>query len=300
METAILILNWNGRELLADCLTSVFNQSHQNFTAYLIDNGSTDQSVQFVKQNFPQVKLVELPRNLGNAGGRNTAIKKVLQDNPNVKYFITLDNDARPNKDCFKQLIAKAVSDKTIGIVTSKLLSGNPPSIQNTGIVATDNLLFEQQNAGKSINSCNQSQEVLAPCTACALIKKTVFKQISLFDEEMFIYQDDVEFGIRAQLASWQTFYEPTAIAFHLYSATNRHQPYKISFYTVRNAILIGFQYYSWKTFWRKFLNLRKRKRGNNNNPTVIIVAIIAAFLLLPKALIKRYKLKKWISQKSA
>ena len=103
-KASIIILNWNGKGLIKDCLNSVYNQTYKNFEVYFIDNGSTDNSIAHVKKNFPKSNNFQLDKNKGFAKGMNEGIKKSLKDNK-TKYIVCLNNDTIVDKNWLKELI---------------------------------------------------------------------------------------------------------------------------------------------------------------------------------------------------
>lgn len=288
---AVIIVNWNGQQLLAKCLSEIFKQEPKNFIIYFIDNGSTDNSVNFVRLNFPKIKTIVLNKNFGTVIGRNIGIQTALK-NPEIKYIITLDSDAYPYPNCFKNLIEKAESDSKIGIVNSKILHCNPPIIQNTGMAATKNLLFIQNNEDKSADSCNEPFDILAPCTASALIKREVVEQIGLFDPNYFMYQDDIDFGLRSWLHNWKVVYEPKSVSFHYGSQSSKKVPNLITFYVTRNALLLGIKFYPWFILIKKIYNLKEVRAQviakNDYSLFLSIKCALSALIKTPTTLIKR------------
>ena len=97
-KVAVIIVNWNGKKFLGNCLKSVYEQSYDNFDLYFVDNGSIDDSVEFVKKNFPKACIISLTENTGFALGNNIGIEKALEDS-DVEYVVLLNNDTVTEKD---------------------------------------------------------------------------------------------------------------------------------------------------------------------------------------------------------
>ena len=132
-QVSIIIVNWNGREYLSECLKSVFNQSYDNFKVILVDNGSTDCSVEFVKNNFSHVQVISLDKNYGFAKGNNIDMKEALKDK-DVQYIALLNNDTKVEKNYLVELIKVMSSDNKIGICALKMLRmDNPEILDSTG-----------------------------------------------------------------------------------------------------------------------------------------------------------------------
>ena len=121
-KLSIIIVNWNGVTYLKSCLISIFDQSYNNFKVILVDNGSTDNSVDFVTHNFPAVKIIALDSNSGFVRGNNIGIKYALEKN-NSEYVLLLNNDTQMiRKDFLEKLIEVADNDKKIGILGCKII----------------------------------------------------------------------------------------------------------------------------------------------------------------------------------
>ncbi|MCK4470571.1 MAG: glycosyltransferase family 2 protein, partial [Anaerolineae bacterium] len=129
-RVSVVILNWNGRRYLEDCLTSLQDQTFTDFDVILVDNGSTDGSVEWVAERFPQVRVIRNETNVGFAAGNNQAIRA-----SQAEFVATLNNDTRVEPDWLAMLIAAAEEDPTVGMCASKMLFADRPEIINsTGI----------------------------------------------------------------------------------------------------------------------------------------------------------------------
>ena len=117
-KAAIVIVNWNGKKFLRNCLDSVYKQTYKNFQLYFVDNGSIDGSSEFVKENYPRTMIMQLDKNYGFAKPNNIAIKEAFKDK-SVEYIVCLNNDTIVDKNWLKELIKTALKDKKIGAVSS-------------------------------------------------------------------------------------------------------------------------------------------------------------------------------------
>src|SRR3989344_2256511 len=118
---SIIIVNWNARENLQECLSALFKISYKNYEVILVDNGSKDDSVKFVKSNYPDIKIVESGKNLGFAGGNNLGFKQARG-----KYVLFLNNDTIVTKDFLEKLVDFMEKRKDVGIVQPKILFHRP------------------------------------------------------------------------------------------------------------------------------------------------------------------------------
>ncbi len=223
----IIVLNWNGKQHLDTCLRSVFSQRFDSFGVLLVDNGSTDGSVDFVRQNFPEVEVIALPKNLGFAEGNNVGIRRALKDE-SIQYIVTLNNDTEVAPDWLEQLVAIVERDKKIGAVCSKMLYFQE---RNKLDAAGDYLQpgsFKVVTRGHS--EIDQGQyDTLEECfsarAGAALYRREMLEDISLdgdyFDRHYFAYIEDTDLSIRARLRGWKIMYAPASRVYHKVAATS-------------------------------------------------------------------------------
>jgi GT2 family glycosyltransferase len=115
----IIILNWNQREMTVDCLNSLKKLDYADVEIVLVDNGSTDDSIEVIKENFPEITLIENKENLGVAGGRNVGFRYALQGS--ADYVLFLDNDTIVDKNFISELVKVGEDHKDAGIITGKI-----------------------------------------------------------------------------------------------------------------------------------------------------------------------------------
>ena len=239
---SVIILNWNGKRYLKECLLSLKKQTYKNFEVILVDNGSTDGSVDYIKDNFGDfVKLIENKANLGFAEGNNIGIK-----NSSGKYILLLNNDTKADPLWVEELVKVAESDDKIGMCASKVLSfDNPKTIDNVGhLIYKDGL-----NRGRGRLEYDQGQydnieEVFLPSGCAALYRKKMLDEVGEFDKDFFAYSDDTDIGIRGRLAGWKCIYVPGAVIYHKYSGST--SPYALfkAFHAERNRLWIAIKYF--------------------------------------------------------
>jgi len=247
-KASIIIVNWNGKKYLKNCLEAVFNQTYKNFEVIMVDNGSKDGSVEFVKNNFSKVKIIKLKENTGYAKGNNYGIKEAIKDN-NVEYLVLLNNDTIVNKNWLNELVKTARSGKNIGMVSSKSLFQDE-QVQTIGLSIEKNV-HGYKEGGISIgynedsDKFNKEKEIFAPSGVSALYKREVIEKIGLFDEDYFCYAEDLDLGIRARLAGYKCIYNPKSQLIHLHSKTSGFGSSFKAFYTKRNAYFIAIKYFT-------------------------------------------------------
>ncbi len=239
---SIIILNWNGKEYLGKCLRSLKKQTYKNFEVILVDNGSTDGSIDYVKDNFGHfIKLIQNNTNLGFARGNNIGIK-----NSKGKYILLLNNDTRTDSVWVEELVKVAEGDDKIGMCASKVLSlDNPKIIDNVGhLIYKDGLNRGRGRLEYDKGQYDTAEEVFFPSGCAATYRKKMLDEIGGFDEDFFAYCDDTDIGIRGRLAGWKSVYVPKAIVYHKYSAST--SPYSLfkAFHAERNRLWIAVKYF--------------------------------------------------------
>ena len=212
---SVIVLNYNGLRFLEPCLSSLFCQTFKDFEIILVDNGSSDGSSDYVRQHFPSVVLVETGKNLGFAGGTNAGIT-IAQG----EFILTLNNDTITDIHFLEELHKPMLRDPEIGMCASKMLFPDG-RIYSTGIsifrsgAAMDRGIFEPDN-GKY----DSKEEVFGPCAGAALYRRSMLDTIGLFDEDFFLYMEDVDLAFRARLSGWKCRYIPAARVIHIHGGT--------------------------------------------------------------------------------
>ncbi|MGC8874795.1 MAG: glycosyltransferase family 2 protein [Chloroflexia bacterium] len=235
---SVIVVNWNGRELLGPCLEGLREQRWQDFEVLLVDNASSDGSAAWVRTHFPEVHVIESARNLGFAGGANVGFAAARGE-----YLVVLNNDTRPEPQFLEALVEAAREDARVGMVAGVLVFAHRPDhIASAGIrmqwdgVAIDHL------AGQPRSSLPDAPvEVFGPSGGAALYRRAMIREIGPFREELFAYLEDAELAWRARLAGWRCLLAPGAVVRHVYSATSGlGSPFK-SFALARNRLLLLF-----------------------------------------------------------
>lgn len=226
-KVTIVILNWNSKKHLSECLPSVFNQSYPNYEVILVDNGSTDGSVEFVRENYPQVKIIKLDKNYGTAKGYNIGIEEALKDE-NVRYIAFLDNDTKADRNWLSELVKAAENDeemrKKVGMWASKILRmDNPKVIDTTGVIlkwwgTTINRGRGEIDRGQFDNKLN----IFCANTTSCLFKREMFEEVGLFDESFFADHELPDLAWRARKKGWKAKYVPTSIVYHRGGGTTK------------------------------------------------------------------------------
>ena len=224
---SIIILNWNGQIHLPDCLDSLAEQTFRDFEIVLVDNGSEDGSVSFVRKQYPWVKVVPLPKNVGFASGCNCGLEHASGD-----YLVTLNNDTRAEPNWLETLVKVADTHPRAGMVGSRICSFSDPDIIDSigmGICRDGMSRGRFRNRRWSELHLQDVEEILFPSACVALYKRAMIKEVGFFDDDFFAYAEDSDLGLRGRLAGWESVVATQAVVYHKYSQTSgKLSPFKV------------------------------------------------------------------------
>lgn len=223
-KLSIIIVNWNTKDLLHDCLTSI-NQTKGELAleVIVVDNGSTDGSVQLIKSEFPGVKLMANKENLGFAKANNQGIRKAGGD-----YMLLLNSDTELKPKALSNLVNFAFKEKKAAVVGARLVNPDgsiQPSSRNLPTIgrAIREYWLGQKGAYEGyVPSGNKATEVEVVVGAAMLIPKKVINKIGLLDERYFFYYEDMDFCWRVRRAGFKVYYLPTAEIIHYHGVSGR------------------------------------------------------------------------------
>ena len=241
-DTAVVIVNWNGRHLLEDCLPSLRKQAYIRFSVIVVDNGSTDDSVQFMEKNFPEVTVIAAGKNLGFTGGNNLGICHAF-GSASIKYIATLNNDTVVGWDWLSSLVKVMKADTSIGSCSSKVLYQRDRNrIDTAGIVVyRDGHAMSRAN-GQPAQACSAQEEVFGSSAVAALWRRSALEKTGLFDSMFFMYQEEVDLAWRLRYAGYRAMFVPQAVVYHTHSASSKpFSPLK-AYYSERNRIWLVFK----------------------------------------------------------
>jgi GT2 family glycosyltransferase len=233
---SVVILNWNGIRFLEACLTSLAAQTYTPVETLVVDNGSTDGSVEWVRVHFSGVGLIENGKNLGFGGGMNVGIQA-----SRGRYVMVLNNDTRLDPRCVEALKESIEKDERYGACASKiLLQEDGDRIDAAGIaICPDGLSIGRGRMEPSDRYDRETEVFFASGCAC-LYRREMLEDIGLLDEDFFAYAEDTDMGWRARLAGWRCTYTPGAIVYHLHSASSgTYSPLK-AYLVERNRIWVA------------------------------------------------------------
>lgn len=218
---SVHIVTYNSGQDIVECLEAVLLQSHPIAEVIVVDNASTDQTVDYVRffaegvRSECTIKLILNETNTGFAPAHNQAIQMTSTD-----YVLVLNPDVALNRDYVKQLVEYMESHAEIGSATGRLvLRSSPQTIDSTGLVMNGIWRAFDRGAGEDVSLYSESQEVFGVSGAAALYSRRMIEHISIegefFDADFFAYKEDVDVAWRAQLLGWKAYYCADAYGTH-------------------------------------------------------------------------------------
>lgn len=234
-EVSVIIPNWNGYYLIKICLKALEKQTYKNFEVIVIDNGSTDMSLDFIKKNYPKVTNIKLKVNTGFANAVNLGIKQARG-----KYLLLLNNDTEIEKNCLSYLVKCFKKKKNISFICPKILNFyERDKIDSAGDWIDE--VGHADNIGrgeKDDKSFSKERPVFIGTAGGCLIKREAFKKVGLFDEDYFMYFEDVDWCFRAQLLGLKGWYEPKAIIYHVHKGSASRVRSLVEYLQFRNMTM--------------------------------------------------------------
>ena len=233
---SVIIINWNGRHLLGKCLGLLRKQALRNAKILLVDNGSTDGSAAFVGEHFPQVEVIALPENRGFAAGNNVGIRASSSE-----YIALLNNDAQPEPHWLEALVQALEAHPEVGFCASKMLRADDPQVIDTA----GDLFYDYGVGGKrgmdqlDGPEFSRSEYVFGACAGAAIYRRAMLEDIGLFDEDFFLYGEDIDLSFRAQLRGYKCLFVPEARVYHQVAATAGWGSYLSTYYSRRNMLYV-------------------------------------------------------------
>ena len=218
-EVSAIVVNWNGKDVLSECLDSLLEQDYENVEILVVDNGSKDGSQALVKKNFPSVHLIENEENLGFG----SAVNKGFQE-AQGEFFIFLNNDLVLHSDCIRELVKLLDSDPTVGAAIPKILyysevgkgAKKAEKINSYGVlvnytgIACPNLVDQTDQPDLPITE--------SACGGIFMFPRKVYDTTGGFDEDLFLYHEDHDLSWRIRIMGWRLVVTPNSICSHHYN----------------------------------------------------------------------------------
>lgn len=213
----LVIPNLNGLRFLKPCLDSVLTQTFRDVQVWLVDDGSSDGSVEFVRTHYPQVNVIANATNEGFSAGNNKAIRAGT-----AEFVATLNNDTTVEAAWLASLVDAMDSGPRIGMCASKMIFASRRDMINSAGILIDRTGIAWDRLGGAPDDTSESavQPVFGPCAGAALYRRAMLDEIGLFDEDFSGYLEDTDLAWRARWAGWQALYVPQARVYHFHTGT--------------------------------------------------------------------------------
>jgi len=221
MQISIIIVNWNTRELLVDCIESIYASPPEGeFDIWIVDNYSSDGSPAMIRESYPDVNFIENDENVGFGKANNQALRKSQGD-----YVLLLNPDTVVKTNAISELINFLDNNPDAGIAGARLI--NPDGTLQISafpfptlfrefwrMFYLDSVVYLSNYPMKNWNK-DQAREVDTLLGACMLIRREAINQFGLFDEEYFIYSEEVDLCVRLKKGGWRLYWVPGAVVIH-------------------------------------------------------------------------------------
>ena len=228
-KVSVIIVNWNGKDVLSGCLRSLSGQDYDNFEVLVVDNGSEDGSQALVKNEFLSVKLIENEENLGFGPAVNKGFEQAEGD-----YLLFLNNDLVLQPDCIRQLAVLLDSDSTVGAAIPKIL-----------YYPDDDSLKEAAIIGQLDDPSLSLTE--SACGGIFMFPRKVYEEVGGFDEDLFLYHEDHDLSWRIRMMGWKLLVTPDSVCNHHYNFNKG----VLKFYrSEKNRLHILLKNFECKTLW--------------------------------------------------
>lgn len=239
MKVTVVIPNYNGLKFLKTCLDAMEKQTMKEVRTVVIDNGSTDESVSFIEENYPWVDIVRMKENTGFCHAVNEGIR--LAETP---YVLLLNNDTEVEPQFVESLYKAIETSEDIFSVSSKMLNFVDRDIMDDAGDGYSIIGWQfQRGVGRHERYYVKPVKVFSACAGAAIYRKSVFEEIGYFDEKHFAYLEDIDIGYRAKVYGYKNMYCMDARVYHVGSGSSgsKYNDFKVSL-SSRNSIYLVYK----------------------------------------------------------
>lgn len=258
-KTIVLILSYNGKYLLEECINSYLKNNYTNFEVVVIDNGSTDKTREWVEGKWDNVKVLRTEKNLGYSGGLNFGMDYAFKEK-NADYVLITNNDVKADENVISELVKVAETNEMIGFVTGKVYYYDSPNVLQTVGYYEDTVKWIGGHLGnkeKDNGQYDNIEERPFSDDIFMLVKKNVYKNVGGYDIEFKFQWEQFDWQVRAKKAGFKIYYTPEAKIWHKESMTIGKSSSFKTYFDVRNSLVIFFKHKSRpdiKKFHRQYL----------------------------------------------
>lgn len=245
-EVSVIIVTYNSENFLGECLCALGKQSYSEFELVIVDNASQDSTIeQIAGMNY---KLLQLPENIGFAGGVNAGIKY-----SSGRYIVLLNPDTVPASDWLENIVAAAKKCSAAGIFASKMIDHVSALVDSAGDGCTTTGRGYKRGENQAPSRFTQQEYVFGACGGAMLIRQEVIENIGLLDEDFFLVYEDTDLCFRAQLAGWKCLFVPEAVVRHKVRSSIGEMSDLAVYYSVRNTRFVWVKNMPFKLIMKYF-----------------------------------------------
>jgi GT2 family glycosyltransferase len=221
-RVTVVIPNWNGMLHLSECLSALSAQSMSDFEVLLVDNASSDGSVAWVREHHPEVRILRRPDNGGFAKAVNAGIIVSRSE-----YVALLNNDTAVDAGWLAALVAALDDHRAYDFAASKMILYYEPERLNAvgDVYVLGRLAGRNRGLGAPVSRYGSMERVLGACAGAALYRRSLFREVGLFDEDFFLMSEDTDFNLRCLIAGKRCLYAPAAMVRHKFRASIEAEP---------------------------------------------------------------------------
>ncbi|MFQ5449707.1 MAG: glycosyltransferase family 2 protein [Nitrospinaceae bacterium] len=296
MKVSVIVPNWNGIRFIGMCLDSLAASTFGAFEVIVVDNGSVDGSRELVEEEYPWVRLVKLPENMGFATACNRGIQAARGD-----YICLLNNDIEVEPGWITQLYEGMERHPECGMGTTKMMFlDQRDTFYNTGD------LFHAWSSGggrgqgeKDAGQYDREEYVFGACAGAGIYRRELFDTVGVFDEDFFIFAEDVDLNMRGQLQGFQAVYLPQAKVYHIGTATVGLYSDRYVYLCKRNDIYVLIKNLSLGMYFKYFFTILKHQLADikyfsyRGQGAVLLKSKFAAMMKLVPLLARRYRIQR-------
>ncbi len=296
LKVSIVVPNWNGMRFVGMCLDSLAKMDFEDYEVIVVDNGSSDGSREMIEQQYPEVRLLKLPDNMGFAIACNEGIKA-----SSAEYIVLLNNDIEVTPDWLKELYGGMERHPECGMGTTKMMFLDQRDVfYNTGD------LFHSWSSGggrgqgeKDLGQYEREEYVFGACAGAGIYRREFFNQVGLFDEDFFIFAEDVDLNMRGQLQGLKAVYLPKAKVYHIGTATVGLYSDRYVYLCKRNDIWVFIKNYSLQMYFKYLLSIWQHQFSDikyftyRGQGQVLLKSKWDALKMLPQMLFRRSQIQR-------
>ena len=295
MKISVIVPNWNGIKFIGMCLDSLARSDFDSYEVIVVDNGSVDGSREMIEEKYPDVRLIKNRENMGFAIACNQGIKAATGT-----YISLLNNDIEVESSWLSKLYDGMERHPECGMGTTKMMFLDQRDVfYNTGDQFHAWSVGGGRGQGeKDVGQYDEEDYVFGACAGAGIYRRDFFEQVGIFDEDFFIFAEDVDINMRGQLQGFKCIYLPEAKVYHIGTATVGLYSDRYIFLCKRNDIFVLIRNYSLRMYFRYLWTILKHQFNDikyftdRGQGLVLFKSKLDVFKMLPPMLSRRFRIQ--------